>query len=171
MQSLEALQDGEHEKQRRHFLYFLLHQVTVSSNFSVLTRQRACQVLISSSGLSQMWNLVHIYLYHIRNTFLNYKTILMILYCILRYPFLLYIEVTLWTHHVLLLNVHICGTWFIYDLSSLVWDLVIYYDWCFIIMEAITETKQMTKSLELQNIVCNYSTGVLLKNVSCTSWA
>ncbi|XP_050380960.1 uncharacterized ATP-dependent helicase C29A10.10c isoform X2 [Argentina anserina] len=44
LQSLEALQDGEHEKQRRHFLYFLLHQVTVSSNFSVLTRQRACQI-------------------------------------------------------------------------------------------------------------------------------
>ncbi|PRQ51867.1 putative helicase senataxin, P-loop containing nucleoside triphosphate hydrolase [Rosa chinensis] len=44
LQSLEALQDGEHEKQRRHFLYFLLHQVTVSSNFSALTRQRACQI-------------------------------------------------------------------------------------------------------------------------------
>lgn len=54
MQSLEALQDGEHEKQRRHLLYFLLHQVTVSSNFSALTRQRACQVLISSFRLSQM---------------------------------------------------------------------------------------------------------------------
>ncbi|KAF3494619.1 hypothetical protein DY000_02057545 [Brassica cretica] len=37
--SLEALRDGEHEKQRRHFLYFLLHQVPVSSNFSVLARR------------------------------------------------------------------------------------------------------------------------------------
>jgi hypothetical protein len=52
IQSLEALQDGEHEKQRRHFLYFLLHQVPVSSNFSVLTRKKACQVLISTSRLS-----------------------------------------------------------------------------------------------------------------------
>lgn len=43
-QSLEALQDGEHEKQRRHFLFFLLHQVPVSSNFSVLMRKKACQV-------------------------------------------------------------------------------------------------------------------------------
>ncbi|MFS7974709.1 putative P-loop containing nucleoside triphosphate hydrolase, DNA2/NAM7 helicase, helicase [Helianthus anomalus] len=43
-QSLEALQDGEHKKQRRHFLYFLLHQVTVSSNFSTLMRKKACQV-------------------------------------------------------------------------------------------------------------------------------
>lgn len=58
MQSLEALQDGEHEKQRRHFLYFLLHQVTVSSNFSALTRQRACQVLISPFRLSQIWYFV-----------------------------------------------------------------------------------------------------------------
>ncbi|KAL1224181.1 putative helicase MAGATAMA 3 [Cardamine amara subsp. amara] len=39
LQSLEALRDGEHEKQRRHFLYFLLHQVPVSSNFSVLARR------------------------------------------------------------------------------------------------------------------------------------
>ncbi|XP_062110921.1 uncharacterized protein LOC133822564 isoform X2 [Humulus lupulus] len=44
LQSLEALQDGEHEKQRRHFLYFLLHQVPASSNFSVLTRQKARQI-------------------------------------------------------------------------------------------------------------------------------
>lgn len=44
-QSLEALQDGEHEKQRRHFLYFLLHQVPASSNFSILTRKLACQVI------------------------------------------------------------------------------------------------------------------------------
>lgn len=43
-QSLEALHDGDHEKQRRHFLYFLLHQVPVSSNFSILTRKLACQV-------------------------------------------------------------------------------------------------------------------------------
>ncbi|XP_038897395.1 uncharacterized protein LOC120085485 isoform X2 [Benincasa hispida] len=46
LRSLEALQDGEHEKQRRHFLYFLLHQVPVSSNFSVLTRQKACQIAL-----------------------------------------------------------------------------------------------------------------------------
>ncbi|KAK3035536.1 hypothetical protein RJ639_034741 [Escallonia herrerae] len=44
--SLEALQDGEHEKQRRHFLYFLLHQVTVSSNFSILMRKKACQIAL-----------------------------------------------------------------------------------------------------------------------------
>ncbi|KAH9668004.1 p-loop containing nucleoside triphosphate hydrolases superfamily protein [Citrus sinensis] len=44
LQSLEALQDGEHEKQRRHFLYFLLYQVPVSSNFSVLTAQMACKI-------------------------------------------------------------------------------------------------------------------------------
>ncbi|KAL0354365.1 UNVERIFIED_CONTAM: hypothetical protein Sradi_3883400 [Sesamum radiatum] len=47
-ESLEALQDGEHEKQRRHFLYFLLHQVPVSSNFSVLMRKKACQVQLDS---------------------------------------------------------------------------------------------------------------------------
>ncbi|VFQ65565.1 unnamed protein product [Cuscuta campestris] len=46
LQSLEALQDGEHEKQRRHFLYFLLHQVTVSSNFSMLMRKKACQIAL-----------------------------------------------------------------------------------------------------------------------------
>ncbi|KAL8043652.1 hypothetical protein ABFX02_09G128046 [Erythranthe guttata] len=46
LQSLEALQDGEHEKQRRHFLYFLLHQVPVSSNFSILMRKKACQVAL-----------------------------------------------------------------------------------------------------------------------------
>ncbi|KAB1218247.1 hypothetical protein CJ030_MR3G026127 [Morella rubra] len=52
--SLEALQDGEHEKQRRHFLYFLLHQVPVSSNFSVLTRKKACQVMpaVKNGGIS-----------------------------------------------------------------------------------------------------------------------
>ncbi|XP_019193568.1 PREDICTED: uncharacterized protein LOC109187727 [Ipomoea nil] len=44
LQSLEALQDGEHEKQRRNFLYFLLHQVTASSNFSILMRKKACQI-------------------------------------------------------------------------------------------------------------------------------
>lgn len=46
LQSLEALQDGEHEKQRRHCLYFLLHQVTVSSNFSILMRRKACQIAL-----------------------------------------------------------------------------------------------------------------------------
>ncbi|GMH14139.1 hypothetical protein Nepgr_015980 [Nepenthes gracilis] len=46
LQSLEALQDGEFEKQRRHFLYFLLHQVTRSSNFSALMRKKACQIAI-----------------------------------------------------------------------------------------------------------------------------
>ncbi|XP_057504671.1 uncharacterized protein LOC130788134 [Actinidia eriantha] len=46
LQSLEALQDGEHEKQRRHFIYFLLHQVTVSSNFSILMRKKACQIAL-----------------------------------------------------------------------------------------------------------------------------
>lgn len=46
LQSLEALQDGEHEKQRRHFLYFLLHQVTQSSNFSVLTRKSARKIAL-----------------------------------------------------------------------------------------------------------------------------
>jgi type II secretory pathway component PulF len=44
MQSLEALQDGEHEKQRRNILYFLLHQVTRSSNFSALMRKNATKV-------------------------------------------------------------------------------------------------------------------------------
>ncbi|KAK2425524.1 P-loop containing nucleoside triphosphate hydrolase superfamily protein [Trifolium repens] len=46
LQSLEALHDGEHKKQRRHFLYFLLHQVPVSSNFSILTRKLACQIAL-----------------------------------------------------------------------------------------------------------------------------
>ncbi|XLU25568.1 uncharacterized protein [Arachis hypogaea] len=46
LQSLEALQDGEHEKQRRHLLYFLLHQVPVSSNFSILTRKLANQIAL-----------------------------------------------------------------------------------------------------------------------------
>lgn len=44
MQSLEALQDGDHEKQRRNILYFLLHQVTRSSNFSALMRKTATKV-------------------------------------------------------------------------------------------------------------------------------
>ncbi|KAI4387118.1 hypothetical protein MLD38_004973 [Melastoma candidum] len=44
LQSLEPLQDGELEKQRRNLIYFLLHQVPVSSNFSVLTRQKARQI-------------------------------------------------------------------------------------------------------------------------------
>lgn len=51
IQSLEALQDGEHEQQRRHLIYFLLHQVTVSRNFSSLMRKKACQVFSSSSIL------------------------------------------------------------------------------------------------------------------------
>ncbi|CAA6672122.1 unnamed protein product [Spirodela intermedia] len=46
LQSLEALQDGEHEKQRRHLLYFLLHQVTQSSNFSLLMRKNACKIAL-----------------------------------------------------------------------------------------------------------------------------
>ncbi|KAK4837593.1 hypothetical protein QYF36_006782 [Acer negundo] len=46
LQSLEALQDGEHEKQRRNFLYFLLHQVSSSSNFSVLTTKVACKIAL-----------------------------------------------------------------------------------------------------------------------------
>lgn len=46
LQSLEALQDGEYEKQRRHFIYFLLHQVPVSSNFSILTRKAACKIAL-----------------------------------------------------------------------------------------------------------------------------
>lgn len=46
LQSLEALQDGEHEKQRRKCLFFLLHQVTVSSNFSKLMRGKACQIAL-----------------------------------------------------------------------------------------------------------------------------
>ncbi|XP_073146696.1 uncharacterized protein [Henckelia pumila] len=46
LQSLESLQDGEHEKQRRHFLYFLLHQVHVSSNFSMLMKKKASQIAV-----------------------------------------------------------------------------------------------------------------------------
>ncbi|WOK96345.1 hypothetical protein Cni_G05052 [Canna indica] len=46
LQSLESLQDGEHEKQRRHFLYFLLHQVTQSRNFSNLMRKNASKIAI-----------------------------------------------------------------------------------------------------------------------------
>ncbi|GAB2293091.1 hypothetical protein Dimus_038244 [Dionaea muscipula] len=46
LRSLEVIQDGEFEKQRRHFLYFLLHQVTRSSNFSSLMRKKACQIAI-----------------------------------------------------------------------------------------------------------------------------
>ncbi|KAK6911188.1 DNA2/NAM7 helicase-like, C-terminal [Dillenia turbinata] len=42
----KTLQDGEHEKQRRHLLYFLLHQVPVSSNFSILMRKKACQIAL-----------------------------------------------------------------------------------------------------------------------------
>jgi len=50
LQSLEALQDGEYERQRRHFLYFLLHQVSHSSNFSVLMKKKACQIAIFIVG-------------------------------------------------------------------------------------------------------------------------
>lgn len=46
LQSLEALQDGEHEKQRRHFLYFLLHQVPHSSNFSLLMKKNARKIAL-----------------------------------------------------------------------------------------------------------------------------
>ncbi|EPS66614.1 hypothetical protein M569_08161, partial [Genlisea aurea] len=44
LQSLEALRDGEYEKERRHLLYFLLHQVPFSSNFSALMRMKARQI-------------------------------------------------------------------------------------------------------------------------------
>ncbi|CAL1373907.1 unnamed protein product [Linum trigynum] len=46
LQSLEALQDGEHEKQRRHFLFFLLHQVSVSNNFNMFARKMACKIAL-----------------------------------------------------------------------------------------------------------------------------
>ncbi|KAH0465398.1 hypothetical protein IEQ34_005501 [Dendrobium chrysotoxum] len=44
--SLEAHQDGEHEKQRRNLLYFLLHQVNQSSNFSDLMRKNARKIAL-----------------------------------------------------------------------------------------------------------------------------
>ncbi|KAL8136950.1 hypothetical protein V2J09_002951 [Rumex salicifolius] len=44
--SLEALQDGELEKQRRHIIYFFLHQVTRSSNFGGLMREKARQIAL-----------------------------------------------------------------------------------------------------------------------------
>ncbi|XP_066160356.1 uncharacterized ATP-dependent helicase C29A10.10c isoform X3 [Oryza sativa Japonica Group] len=46
LQSLEALQDGDHEKQRRNILYFLLYQVTRSSNFSSLMRKTATKIAL-----------------------------------------------------------------------------------------------------------------------------
>ncbi|XP_031505640.1 uncharacterized protein LOC116267851 isoform X2 [Nymphaea colorata] len=46
LKSLEPLQDGEHEKQRRHLLYFLLHQVPRSSNFSLLMQKKACKIAL-----------------------------------------------------------------------------------------------------------------------------
>ncbi|KAI0518870.1 hypothetical protein KFK09_006307 [Dendrobium nobile] len=46
LQSLEAHQDGEHEKQRRNLLYFLLHQVNQSSNFSELMRKNARKIAL-----------------------------------------------------------------------------------------------------------------------------
>lgn len=50
LQSLEALQDGEYERQRRHFLFFLLYQVSHSSNFSLLMKKKACQIAIFIVG-------------------------------------------------------------------------------------------------------------------------
>ncbi|KAJ7567512.1 hypothetical protein O6H91_02G151200 [Diphasiastrum complanatum] len=44
LQSLESLQDGEYERQRRHLLYFLLQQVPFSRNFSALMSKKACQI-------------------------------------------------------------------------------------------------------------------------------
>ncbi|CAM6095945.1 unnamed protein product [Calypogeia fissa] len=48
--SLEALQDGEYENQRRRLLYFLLQQVPLSSNFKPLITKKACQVAFSIIG-------------------------------------------------------------------------------------------------------------------------
>ncbi|XP_019057963.1 PREDICTED: uncharacterized protein LOC104812332 isoform X2 [Tarenaya hassleriana] len=52
LQSLEALQVDEHKKERRHLLYFLLHQVPNSSNFSDLARRigRKIALLIVHRG-------------------------------------------------------------------------------------------------------------------------
>ncbi|XP_024540869.1 uncharacterized protein LOC9647084 isoform X1 [Selaginella moellendorffii] len=44
LQSLEALQDGQYERQRRYLLYFLLQQVPFSSNFSPLTKKLGSKV-------------------------------------------------------------------------------------------------------------------------------
>ncbi|MCO5611008.1 hypothetical protein L7F22_065256 [Adiantum nelumboides] len=44
LQSLEALQDGEYERQRRNILYFLLQQVGHSRNFSGLMSKKARQI-------------------------------------------------------------------------------------------------------------------------------
>ncbi|KAI5072739.1 hypothetical protein GOP47_0013117 [Adiantum capillus-veneris] len=44
LQSLEALQDGEYERQRRNILYFLLQQVGHSRNFSGLMSKKASQI-------------------------------------------------------------------------------------------------------------------------------
>lgn len=44
------MQDGEYERQRRHFLYFLLYQVSHSSNFSVLMKKKACQIAMFIVG-------------------------------------------------------------------------------------------------------------------------
>ncbi|CAN6464526.1 unnamed protein product [Victoria cruziana] len=46
LKSLEPLQDGEHEKQRRHLIYFLLHQVPRSSNFSLLMQKKARKIAL-----------------------------------------------------------------------------------------------------------------------------
>ncbi|KAG6555775.1 hypothetical protein Mapa_003016 [Marchantia paleacea] len=50
LQSLEALQDGEYENQRRRLLYFLLMQVPCSSNFKPLVNKKARQVAFSIVG-------------------------------------------------------------------------------------------------------------------------
>ncbi|KAL3682269.1 hypothetical protein R1sor_000291 [Riccia sorocarpa] len=47
LQSLEALQDGEYENQRRRLLYFLLQQVPCSNNFKPLMTKKARQVAFS----------------------------------------------------------------------------------------------------------------------------
>lgn len=50
LQSLEALQDGEFENQRRRLIYFLLMQVPCSSNFKPLVNKKARQVAFSIVG-------------------------------------------------------------------------------------------------------------------------
>ena len=102
LQSLEALQDGEHEKQRRHFLYFLLHQVPVSSNFSILMRKKASQV---ASYLP--WHLSYNMLFfgscNISLKFFPFS-------CLCRLLFSLFSVVTGWILLVHLLNARTCGT-------------------------------------------------------------
>lgn len=50
LRSLEALQDGEYENQRRRLLYFLLQQVPLSSNFKPMISKKARQVAFSIIG-------------------------------------------------------------------------------------------------------------------------